>query len=190
MNPFLMWFIAYILPVLIVLSSIITMPNAKRGTILRSIIIHLGLLLSIILSQYFILKSGNAFSYSPTIFLLPFLASIIISVMILGKFGTFYSLSAFLQQLCMLSVTFLLLPSLPLYYTILLVIPIYSLSHLLQPKNYQIKIPLTFIWGVLSIIIFAIFTDIYLNMAIHNFIGTMLISKNFIYHKTEFKINR
>ncbi len=190
MNHFLMWFVVYLLPAIAVIIFISLIYKAKQGSILRSIIIHLGLLASIILSQYFILKSGNAFSYSSTIFLLPFLASIIISIMILGKFGTFYSLSAFLQQLCMLSVTFLLLPNLPLYYIILLVIPIYSLSHLLQPKNYQIKIPLTFIWGALSLIIFAIFSDIYLNMAIHNFIGTMLISKNFIYHKTEFKINR
>jgi hypothetical protein len=123
-------------------------------------------------------------------FLLPFLASIIISIMILGKFGALYSLSALLQQLCMVSMTFLLLPSLPLHHIILLLVPIYSLSHLSQLKKWQIKILLTFTWGVSSLMIFTIFSDIYLNIAIHNLIGTMLLSKKIIYQKTEFKINR
>jgi hypothetical protein len=178
-------------PVLLVLSAIFIFPKARQGTIKRGVIIHLGLLLSIILSQSLIFKIGKLSTfYNSSMFILPFLASIIISLIILGRFGMFYSLSAALQQLCMLSVTSLLLPVLPIGYTILLIIPVYSFSHLLQPKKWQFKIPLTLIWGALSLIIFTLIQDVYLNMSIHNFIGTFLISKNLIYHKTEFNITR
>lgn len=191
MTPIEMWFIAFILPAILGLILVINLPIAKPGSKIRNLIVHITLLSSIALSQYFIFLTGNSFKFSFSLMpIVLFTASLVISLILLGRFGFFYTISSLIQELCIVSIASLLLGQLALTDVILLVAPIYSVSHLLQPKKWELKIPLTFVWGVITITIFYFFQDPFLNIALHNIFGTILISETILYPETEFTISR
>lgn len=153
--------------------------------------VHTGLLASILLSHTTIVAANLSFPWAASATSLLFLAaSVALAYVLLGPFGLFYAFSALLQQLTMLSVAFILFPFLPLLAVILLVVPIYSFSHLLQVKRWKIKLPLTFGWGIVSLALFYVFSDVFLNITLHVFFGTLLIRRAVIYPTTEFAVKR
>src|SRR5581483_11282000 len=92
------WFVAYLLPVMLVFGTIFVF-SGRAGTAFRMIVVHAGLCLSILLSQYFIYSSGRSFPwiFSPFSVLLFVIATTIISAL-LGRFGFLYAISSLIQQ--------------------------------------------------------------------------------------------
>src|SRR3989344_7791365 len=179
MNPIYFWLVCYIMPVILVISYYIIFKPKK---IIKRIITHIGLFVSILLSQYFILYTERIFSFKFSIISISlFVISVIIAYLVIGKIGLLYSISAFLQQLTMISITFLLLPFFKLYFILILVVPIYAITHL-QEKRYAItKLFLTAAWGVISILLFIILKDIYFPIALHILGGIFLLKNGIIY---------
>ncbi|MBI4094708.1 MAG: hypothetical protein HY435_00755 [Candidatus Liptonbacteria bacterium] len=185
------WLFAYMFPGLSVLSVIRFFPQYRAGTLFRGLVVHSGLLLSTIFSQYLLYASGRGFPWVPhpaTLVLFTGIAAAVLVV--LGRFGFFYALSALLQQLTMTSIAYYLLGSLPFLLIVVLIVPFYALSHLLQPKYWHVKIPATLLWGLLSLALFAARGDVFLNASLHAITGSFFIHKGIMYPHTEFAIRR
>ena len=141
------WSLSYLLPVLLVF-GIIGAYALRPGTLFRILVVHGGLCLSIILSQYLLYSAGRPFPFAlhlPS--LLFFAAAVAVVFGFLGRFGFIYALSAFIQQLTLTSIAYYLSPSFDFWSIVFLVVPIYAVCHLLQLKYWPIKIIATLVWG-------------------------------------------
>jgi len=192
MHPLLQWLIVYFLPISVTLVLLRT-PHTK-SSLREAATIHLGLLASIVLSQYFISQTTRSFPFhTAPVFLVLVAITAVLCTRILGKFGLLYILSAFLQELCLLSATHLLLSSLPMSIILLLVIIPYSLAHITSPihcLNWEAKLPITLLAGTASVLLYAQYSNLYVNTVMHAGLGTLLIYSGILYHKTDFKIRR
>lgn len=190
LSALLSWFIAYLLPVLLVL-SIIAIFAHQPGTAFRMLAIHIALGISIILSQYFIYQTHREFPwniYLPSAAL--FIVIAIGAATLLGRFGLLYVLSSLIQQLTLISIYYYLSGSLSFWLIVLLLVPIYSVSHLLQTKHWRIKIPGTLAWGTVALILFAWRGDVLLNASVHAILGSIFIYLGIMYPATGFTIRR
>ena len=212
------WFFAYMLPGLSVLAVIYFFPKYRSGTFSRGAIVHCGLIISTILSQYLLYTAGRPFPWGshPASIIsetatsattawglasalsnigssgsMLFFGAVAIAVFaLLGRFGIFYALSALLQQLTMTSVAYYLFGSLSFLLIVLLVVPFFSLSHLLQRKHWRVKIPVTFAWGFFSLALFALYGNLFLNASLHAALVSLLIYAGVMYPHAEFAIKR
>lgn len=189
-SPFVGWITAYLLPVVLVF-GVIGVFSRRSGTVFRMLVVHGGLCLSIIMSQYLLYSSGRSFPWN---FYLPsalsFVIVIVIVSVLLGRFGFLYAFSAFIQQLTLASIAYDLSGTLNFWLIAILVVPIYAASHLLQIKHWHIKIPATLAWGVLSLALFALRGDILLNASLHAILGSALIYFGILYPRSDFAIKR
>ena len=189
-SPLVGWVIAYLLPVALVFGAIALFSH-RPGTAFRMVIVHGGLCLSIVLSQYLLYVAHRPFSWNfpfPSITL--FIGIGLLVSFLLGRFGFLYFLSALIQQLTLVSIAYYLFGALNFWMIVLLVVPIYSASHLLQVKYWHLKIPATLIWGVISIALFTLRGDILLNVSLHALLGAVLIYRGILYPRSDFAIKR
>lgn len=186
MNPYLLWFFSYGLPVLIVWLLLLTIQKARHGSLLREGIVYGGLLASAVIAQIFMLKQGMSFPVMPSLisFLL-FLAAVATSFILLSYFGLFYSLSAIIQQLSMISVIYLLSPFFSMGMLIMLIMPLYVVSHLFYRMNWVAKVLITSVWGIFTVLLFSIFADPFLNFTLHILGGSLFIAKKVLYAKKQ-----
>ncbi len=177
------WFVAYAIPALLVGGLNKLLPRSTFGFSKRNTVItHAGLLISILLSQYFTYSLGFAFPFlTNLISFFGYVVTVAFAFWILGRLGGFYSLSVLFQQFAMLSISFLLLSSFPLYIVILLVAPLFVFCHELRTKYSLLRFLLISAWGVLSVLLFSILHDIWIVMALHIFAGAILIKRGVAY---------
>ncbi len=187
MNMFINWMLVYYIPLFLVL-LIVKFFNLKAGSIKRNVIVHLFIILSVILNIIMMREKFPIINSS--FYMTLFFVCIIVSMLILGWFGAIYSLSVIIQELCVLMTAFLIWQELPLILVIFMIVPFFALSHLMQPKHWKIKIALTFLWGLSTILIFYILENIYLNIALHLLFGAIFIKIKILYPHSEFKILR
>ncbi len=190
MNLIFIWFLAYVLPAGLAGGVIKFLPKRRVGALSQNgIIMHAALLVSILASQYALYALGFSFPWGlsalPVLF---YLFSVFIAFLVLGAFGIWYGLSAFIQQLTMLSIAFLLLSVFPIYLVVLFVVPIYAFCHLGQVKRGLIRLLLFFLWGTASIMLFEIFHNVWLIVALHTFLGTLLIRQSVLYPGLKLKL--
>ena len=183
MNPLLIWFLGYTLPALVAGVAVNVLPRGKgRLNIRNVIIVNVALVVAIIINQYFIYTLGLTFPWFPNLLsFVAYVGVVLLTTSLLGSVGFWYGMSAFVQQLTMLSVTFMLLSTYPLHLIILLIVPLYSCCHLLHARKRILRVALFLIWGSLSILIFSIWRNIFLNTALHTLFGALLIYKSLIY---------
>lgn len=192
MEPVLLWLVAYFIPCAAVLVFLHTLPGYHPGRLIGGATGGAGLILSVAISQLAIRSGGLSFPWtasSVSVWIFIFAAALTIRA--LGKFGAVYAGGVLLQEACMLSVAFYLLHfSFPLYAIIFLVVPFFSLSHLLHMDHWHIKIAATFLWGATSILLFAWTYDFFLISALHALFGTLFIRIGIVYPETVFKVRR
>ena len=179
MNFILIWIVAYLLPGLFT-GFILFLFRVNRNMSLM--IIHVFLVVSIVLSFYSIHALGLVFpGFHDPLALLVYGASVLISMMMIGKIGMFYGFSSFVQELTMLLMLFLLSSYFPYWIAYLMVVPLYVLAHNLK-SSYRYGIILTLsLWGVCILYLFLSGVDIFYLSAIHTIIGSLLIKKSMIY---------
>lgn len=187
----LIWFVAYALPAFAVLIILQALPQYKPGTVVRGAIAGAGLFASTMMSQGIIYAAGLSFPWFLSgLSLILFFISVSISFIVLGSFGIVYALAVLLQQVTLLSISFIIFPSLPPYAIILLVVPLFAFAHMLQMKHWQMKVAITFLWGACSIFLFSILMDVFIIAALHTLFGVLFIGKMIMYPSAEFKIKR
>lgn len=182
MHILFLWLFAYVLPAFVT-GGVLWIVSRRAGNAKRdALIIHGGLLFSVLTSQYALYLIGLEFPWRPHLlsFLL-LIASILFAARMLGMFGIWYALSALLQQLTILSVSFLLLPFLSLPIVLLLVVPIFTLGHAQEVRHRQMRIILLSAWGIASVTLFSFFPNIYLLAALHTFLGVIGIRQSIVY---------
>ena len=177
------WLIAYVAPALLAGTAIKILPKKRTELNLRdALMMHVALIASVVLSQYFIYSSGLTFPWFPNaLSVAVYILSILISIALVGSRGIWYGISALIQQLTMASIAFLLLPVFPFYMVALLIIPVYVWCHRTQTNNWQLRTILFLIWGAISIYLFLIFPNVYLIAALHTLLGSILISRSLLY---------
>ncbi len=192
-SEILIWFLIYVLPVIAAYIFALFVPIKKWTTAWRrinTIAIHIAILISFALSQYVIYSSNLMFpwrldSLSATLLVV----SVFIAVLVIGRFGIIYSASAFIQEATMLSISYLLLQTLPVWLVILLVIPLFVFSHFLSLEKWKLRLFLLTLGGSASILLFSITLNIYLLTSLHILVGAFLISKSIIYSKSTWSLN-
>jgi hypothetical protein len=182
MNLILIWFLAYVLPFAAAFVVVKISPRRWTGSLSSNIIIvHVALLISILASQEVIHSFGRSF---PLVFLpwgLLYAVAALLAVALLGIFGLWYALSALLQQLTMLSISFVLFPALPLYVVVLLVVPVYAVAHFMRVRYDSAKALLFVAWGAASVCIFYFLPSIWPLAALHTLFGALLIKQAVLY---------
>ena len=180
MNAISLWLLTYVLPAL--LTGGILRMRSRADSAANAIILHAGLCCSIVVSQYALHSLEFSFPWQPHPLSLIMLAgSIVFAVQEFGLFGLWYGISAILQQLTILSVAFLLLQFLPLTVVLLLVVPVFAAGHAWEFRGRRLKIILVSLWGVVSIMLFALQPDVYFLSAAHTLLGTVGIRRSILY---------
>lgn len=178
-----LWLVTYVLPALITGGALqfFSRHHPSRPKC-DALIIHAGLAVSILANHYAFHVLGFAFPWYPHLLsILTYAASMFFAMYMLGIFGMWYSLSAFLQQLTILSISFLLLHELPLFLVLLLVVPLFALGHTQNVQQRRMRIAVLSLWGVASITLFTILSDVYLLAALHTLLGTIGIRRSIVY---------
>lgn len=183
MNPIFLWLICFAVPTLTAGIIVKILPDNQVGLDKRwLLIIHLGLCISILISQYFIYKLGLNFPWHNNIYSVAiFTVSIIISYFVLAKLGIWYAISTILQQLTLGSIILLLMTSYNLYLIILLIVPIYVWCHSSNSKNILLRTILFTCWGILSVILFYFYKNIFLIASLQTILGAVLVSRKIVY---------
>ncbi len=144
--------------------------------------IHVLLLFSVILSHYWIFVLGYSFPwFKDYLSIFAYFLSIAFAIILIGKFGILYGLSAFLQQLTMISIGFLLFKQFSIFLVIPMIVPLFALCHELNNPHKYFKILFFLFWGTLSLWAFYLWQNIYLISAIHTITGAFLIKNLFLY---------
>ena len=177
-----LWLFAYAIPALVTGGIVHCLSRCTINPTRDAVIIHAGLGISILASHIVLHTLGVTFPWHPySLSIFIYGASTIFSIRMLGLFGMWYSLSAFLQQLTMLSVSFVLFPLMPLPLILLLVVPIFAFGHAQNVHHRSIRVMAISLWGVAAITLFAIVPDIYLLAALHTLLGTLGIQRSIVY---------
>ncbi|MEJ0053867.1 MAG: hypothetical protein WDN10_04060 [bacterium] len=186
MNPLVIWLLAYALPAFLAGCYIKLCSHQEGGSPKNLTFIHVVLLVSALASQCAIYAQGISFPTPGIWFLVVFAASVAIAGFFIGRLGLLYGVSALLQQACMLSIAFLLLPAFPVWIVVLLIVPLFVFCHQLTGVPYwRTRIILITLWGSVSVLIFAFIPDILLVSSLHTLFGTILIANGILHIQYE-----
>jgi hypothetical protein len=187
MNPLLVWAIAYVLPALSADIFVILFPQRRTPVhYWDAEVMHVALGISVLASQYAIFLMGEAFPWQINASVLLYAASVIVAFLLIQKLGLWYALSALIQELTMLSIAYYLFAFFPLYVAILLIVPVFVLSHPLTGRHWILRPALFSLWGIASVSIFYLIHNVWVIAAFHAVLGTVLIKQGVLYprHKS------
>jgi hypothetical protein len=183
MSTPLIWLFGYLLPASAACSIALIFPRRMHGLFgYQLAVMHAMLCVSIFITQYRMLTLGITFPWHadlPSLFY--YGVSIGIASCMLGALGAWYGLSAFVQQLTMLSIAFVLMRTFPIVGVVLLIMPVYVGCHFFGTGFTLLRIILFAVWGAASICIFWVTSDFWLTAAVHTLLGSLLIRYNILY---------
>lgn len=179
MQLLLIWFLAYIIPAGVAGGIALLFPRKSIEPRRDVLIMHVALIISILASQYVIYVYRLSFPWHLSVLsLLALAVGTGLATAFIGKLGFWYAISAFIQELTMLSIAFLLLPAFPVYIVILLIVPIFVACHFLTLDHWKAKLTLIPLWGIASILLFITTHSVYLITAFHTAFGAFLFSRS------------
>lgn len=183
MNPIYAWIIAYAAPALLAGGIVKSLPRPEKTPNPRNTIItHATLLFSGFLGQYFLITEGIPFPWFPGILsVVLYVVAISLAAVLIGKGGILYGFSAFVQQFSMLSISLLLLQYFPWYAVVVFIVPLFVWCHTTDTGMFLGRTLLFSAWGVLSVLLFHLFKDIYTISALHTIFGAILVKKGMLY---------
>ena len=127
MHSLIIWLIIYCLPALVA-GGISRYYIQYHRRIL--VFIHILLVVSAGASLYIIDISGLTFPWHVDILpVVSYAATVLFAVVLLGRLGIFYGVSALIQEFTMLSSAFILLQYFPVYVAILMIAPLFIFCH-------------------------------------------------------------
>ena len=171
-----LWALAYAMPALIAVYVSNTLP-VKRGLINANLLV--------VLSIIFMTLAGARVEWSVSaLSLTVFSASTIVAVYFLRATGILYALSAVAQQYCILLASLLMQPTTGILIAGAATACLFALAHKLRTPEWRWKAPLLFIFGIASILLYEWLREPLLNFALHIALGTLLISKGYLYEST------
>jgi hypothetical protein len=138
-------------------------------------VVYVPLLISAVINSYVIYHLNLSFPWETDIFsVFLFVLGFIISFLAIGSLGVWYTIAVFIQEVVILSMTFLLLTVFPVYVVILLIVPVFVLAHFTSLNHWIVRVVLLSLWGVASVLLFATTQNIYIIVALHSILGSFL----------------
>jgi len=183
-DAFFIWLIGYAVPAFVAGVAIKILPKSQsRLNIRNALIACASLSVSIISTQIYIHAVGYEFPWTPSLLSITCaLASILIAYRLMGMSSLAYWAYCLLQEITLLSITFLLLSEFSLLLIVALVVPFFVWCHpLYVGKLWLLRIALFTAWGIISLSLFYIIKDIYIITAFHSILGAWFISKSILY---------
>ena len=185
MNSLEVWFITFMTPIILLLLFTHRDRKLVIGSWKQNLIIVGAVFLSAMLALMFLYGQNQHFSFIPNrVSLLLVVAASLVSLLLVHKFAFFYIISSFIQELCLLANAQLLFSGLNIWFALILIVPLYAIAHLQTLDKWKFKMIVTSVWGVISIVIFWLLHDIYLNTAFHLIMGAILTQKGILFTKT------
>jgi hypothetical protein len=178
-NTYLEWLITFALPWLV---GIIFLRQIHKTTP-RIILVHFFLFESIALGMLALNREGINTPHGTIIGIISIFTAILITTSILGWNGLLYTISATIQEICMLTAVTLLAGRVPPGVIFLLIVPMYVLPHINEPRDWRDKAPLTAAWGIITIVLFLWIQEPLLNASIHAILGAWLIRKGIVHRQ-------
>ncbi len=189
MQPIFYWVIGYLAPMLVtylLYMFLLKKTSYGKNHWVSYSIIHSGLALSIVINAYFLYQHKLTYLFHPTWFSIPFLLlTSLASIHLLGELGPSYLLSSLLQQFCVPLSIQLLLQYYSIPFLLVLLVPPYVIAHIQHPHHWKSKVPPTTAWGLTSVLLYCLTSDLLLNTAFHILIGTHGIKKRILYDEME-----
>lgn len=168
------WILFYLLPATIAFSVAFHQKTRKA----RLLVIHIGLAISIL----FLLFTGARLRMSVHLIpLICFVLAIALAVYFLARLWVVYILSSILQELCLLLAAVLLIQQAGLIYVAIPTAFVYSFGHLMDKRDWGLKLSVTTVWGISSILLYYYFQQPLLNIALHITGGAILINRGYLY---------
>jgi hypothetical protein len=182
MAAFYVWLGMYVLPALIA-GTIVRLRGPELVFLGRySFALHGLIAISALGSQIAIWQLGLTFPWTISIgSVCAYVCCALLSAMMLGPFGIWYAVSSLVQQFAMMSVAFLLSPTLGVWSVLLLVVPSFVLCHDVSGKLWYAKLMLLSLWGTSCIPLFLTFHDVIAISAGHTVLGSFLIARSLVY---------
>jgi len=145
----------------------------------RLIVIHIGLIVSIF--SFFLIgaRLQGTFQIYPFIFLC---ASILASGFLIIRLSPLYIFSSIVQEYCILLAAFFVSSEIGIVWAAIGTGLIYSLAHMADPSQWGLKLPITLVWGISSILLYHYTQQPMLNFAIHILGGSIFIRTGFLYY--------
>ena len=170
---FFLWCIAYLVPFV----GALFVARRQQSLVASIVVAHLFVLISIAL--LFIV--GARVSSGSSVYSVGFLGvSLLFALLLLRGYGLVYVFSSVIQQYCILLAYLLLASTTGPWVAMVLTALVFALAHLIKRSGWQWKLPITFLWGVLSCLLYFWLQDPFLNIAIHTICGAVLISRGLL----------
>lgn len=156
----------------------VTLARRRKSPSDRIMIVHIGILASILLLSYV----GAEVSWDFRIYNVAFVAvGALLSLYLLGLLGLGYAASSAVQEWCLLLAGVYLLGSMGFLLSAVISALVYALAHNIDSANVRWKLPLTFLWGCCSILLYLWLREPLLNIALHTVVGALLIRKGLLF---------
>jgi hypothetical protein len=169
------WILFYVLPA--TLSTFISRRFKSFNT--RLIIIHIGLVVSIVSISLVGARLQTVFQIYPFVFLC---ASIVASAFLLIRLSPLYIVSSVVQEYCILLAAVLVSPAVGIIWAAIGTGLVYSMAHMADPSQWGLKLPITFVWGISSILLYHYTHQPMFNFAIHILGGSIFIRIGLLYY--------
>ncbi|OGG53242.1 hypothetical protein A3C20_03305 [Candidatus Kaiserbacteria bacterium RIFCSPHIGHO2_02_FULL_55_25] len=171
---FLQWTLFYAVPAAVAVYLKNKQPRVRN----RVLILHAGVIVSVILLSAVGLRLTWQFSL---LSLVATVAGVLFSTYLLGTHGTLYSLSAFIQEWCILLAGSYLSDGYGVVFGAAATALVFAFAHQTVERELIWKLPLIFLWGCVSIILYSWLHDPLLNIGLHAGLGVILIYKGFLF---------
>jgi hypothetical protein len=173
---FQIWVYCYAIPVAIAIYLCSKMPSRRK----EILTMHLFVAFSIILLS---IKGVNLNWNLQIISLLIISLGILLSLYLLKFLGLVYVASSTLQESCLLLAGIVAVSTVGLIWGAIITSVLYTLAHFprrIDWIHWHWKLPLLFIWAIVSIFLYSYFHQPLLNIAIHIVAGAILIRKGLL----------
>ena len=150
----------------------------------KLIAIHICLILSILPLNAAGVKLHWEFqAYALSIFLI----SAALCIFLMRRLSFVYIISSVIQELCLLLAGVLLGQITPVIVAACASSLVYACAHSIDSRRWQLILPLTFLWGTFSILLYNLFHQPMLNFALHIIGGAIFFRLGLIYEGLTYK---
>jgi hypothetical protein len=140
---------------------------------------HIGLLVSIFSISLVGARLQTPFQIYPFIFLC---ASMVASAFLLIRLSPLYIVSSIIQEYCILLAAVLVNPTVGIIWAAIGTGLVYSMAHMADLSQWDLKLPITFVWGISSILLYHYTQQPMFNFAIHILGGSIFIRIGLLYY--------
>ncbi|MBI3574031.1 hypothetical protein HY090_03195 [Candidatus Kaiserbacteria bacterium] len=165
---FLEWLAFYVVPATSAFLVARRLPVLTR----RITVLHIGVLVSVAAMTLAGVRLESGMSILSIVCVV---LSAACAVSFLGTFGIFYTFSAVVQEACLLLAGVLSISAFGLVPGILATTTVFALMHLVNLSNWKWKLLFTFLWGIMTLLVYLWLHQVFVNVGLHIILGAVFM---------------